>query len=319
MKREKRRESPFRGKVAADAHEQKQSKSKYGILELPKDIKLFKVDEAGRVDLDIIPYIITSNHHLDRNERTKKALVGDEWYKRPFRVHRNVGVNNATITCPSSIGKSCPICEYRAKKVKGQADWEEIKPLNYSLRNLYMVIPLNAKKYVEEPHIWDISHYLFQDLLIDELEDPEKQEFEIFPDLDEGYTLRIRFEEKPLGKQSYFQAQRIDFKKRAEPYDRSILEDMPDLDNALKIRTHKEIEAMFFEFENEDDGDKEEATTHHHRKRKQIEPEEKKDEDEERCPHGHKFGIDTDVYDECVKCKEWDDCMLEKEAKEATE
>ena len=31
------------------------------------------------------------------------------------------------------------------------------------------------------------------------------------------------------------------------------------------------------------------------------------------CPHGHKFGVDTDEKDECASCEKWDDCMDEKE------
>jgi hypothetical protein len=33
-----------------------------------------------------------------------------------------------------------------------------------------------------------------------------------------------------------------------------------------------------------------------------------------KCPHGHKWGADCDLKDECVDCKKWDDCVDAKKA-----
>jgi hypothetical protein len=40
---------------------------------------------------------------------------------------------------------------------------------------------------------------------------------------------------------------------------------------------------------------------------------EAKAEESEKCPYKHRFGIDTDKFDDCDKCKIWDDCIEEKE------
>lgn len=52
------------------------------------------------------------------------------------------------------------------------------------------------------------------------------------------------------------------------------------------------------------------------------EPDEEEDEDEDEdscsdCPHGHKFGIDTNLKDECDDCNCWDECEDKKEELEA--
>jgi hypothetical protein len=39
----------------------------------------------------------------------------------------------------------------------------------------------------------------------------------------------------------------------------------------------------------------------------------KKKTEKNRCPFGHRFGVDTDAYDECDECDVWDDCIEVKE------
>ena len=113
------------------------------------------------------------------------------------------------------------------------------------MRNLYIVIPKNNKNYSEEPHIWDISQFLFQDKLNEEIQ--ENEEYETFPDLEEGYTLRIRFAEGSFGSNKFAEVSRIDFIERKKPYDESILEKIPSLDDILEIPPYPTIESMFSE------------------------------------------------------------------------
>jgi hypothetical protein len=153
----------------------------------------------------------------------------------------------------SSVGKRCPICEHRAKRIKEGAPEEETRDLKPSLRNLYCVIPLGMDKFEETYHIWDISQYLFQDMLNDEI--AENEDFEVFPDLEEGLSLRIRFSEEVFGKNKYAKVSRIDFEERDGAYDESILKDIPMLDEVLIIPTYKEAEAKFFELDDDADQD----------------------------------------------------------------
>ena len=114
----KRPGSSFRDKIKADSEKQKKDAKSYGYLLLPKDVKTFSPEPGSRVILDFIPYEVTDEKHPDRNESNEIAVPGSLWYKRPFKVHRNVGVNNETVVCLTSIGKKCPICEYLAKRTR---------------------------------------------------------------------------------------------------------------------------------------------------------------------------------------------------------
>ncbi len=352
----KKRHSRFKGAVSKEAHEQKQERKGYGYLKLPEGTDIFKVEPTDRrLSIDIMPYIITESRHPSRDDDSDRAQVGDEWYKRPFSVHRNVGGDNESVVCPTSIGKKCPICEYRTKQIQQGEDKAETDTLRPSKRNLYVVIPKDHKKYEEKPYIFDSSQYLFQRLLNDELED--KPECEIFPDLEEGLTIRVRFEEQSIGKQSFAQANRIDFKEREKAYDEDIREDIPDLDATLIILSYKELKAKFYQEEEEDEGksekeevpssrkkkkaerevendededddkdgdedDNKKEQSRHKKKRKSKEDEDNEDDDDndadskEKCPHGHKFGVDTEEYDDCDDCKLWKKCVEKKEEDE---
>jgi hypothetical protein len=278
-----KRKSNFRDKVNKNRETQKNCGSNYGYLQLPKGLQVFK-EEEGRVKFDIIPYEVTDEHHLDRDDENGIAQVGELWYKKPFRIHRNIGIDNETIVCPGTFGRKCPVCEQRAKMVREKADKEDIKPLNYSLRNLYLIIPIGSKKHEEEIHIWEIAQGNFQSQLHDELE--ENPDNGNFPDIEDGQTIKVRFSEETLYKNKYYSAGRIDFEERAEQYDESILKDIPCLDDILKVFSYKEIEAKFFELGDEETEDKEteidEDDEKPVRKKKVIKKEiEEDDEDDE--------------------------------------
>ncbi len=351
----KKRKSSFAGKVNKDAQRQKKDAQSYGYLNLPKDVKIFKEPPGGRVSMNFLPYEVTDKNHMDRDKDLEIAVPNSLWYKKPFKVHRQVGVNNDTVVCPSTWGKKCPICEYRAKRMKEGAEYEETKSLKPSLRNLYIVQPVNDKKHDEIPYIWDISQYLFQNLLNEELEEDDGNE--IFPDIEDGLLLKIRFDEKKFGKNTYAETSRIDFKERENQLDDDILDDVPNLDKILVESSYDKIEKLFFELDDEDtdnvekvDDEEEEEKPKRTRKKKQAVKEvddeevddeevddEKVDEEEEekpkrerqrkkvkedknKCPFKHQFGIDCDKYvDDCDDCDKWDACMDEQERLEKEE
>ena len=337
--------SNFRGKVIADSRRQQTAATSYGHLLLKKGTKVFTVEPGSKnVLIDFLPYEVTDSKHPDKNSDLGIAMKGDLWYKRPYWIHRNVGAENEIVVCLRSVKKVCPICENRAKMTKEGADQEDLKVMNSSLRNIYNIVPLNSKDNEAVPHVLDIAQTLFQDLLNDELE--ENEEFEVFPDLEEGYTLKIRFSKEKLGKNIYAEAKKIEFVERDEQYTEEILSDVTNLDEILKIYSYDELKAKFFETDTEEDAgeledvdedeDKEpvrkrvKKTIH---KRRPVEEEEYDEEDEEvdeqeekttrksitrgtsdktpskkKCPYSHKFGVDNDQFDECPDCEVWDAC-----------
>ncbi len=320
MRKSKKRGSPFRGGVSKNARKQSRG-AMYGHLKLPKGVSIFKEEPKSRVDLDFLPYEVTDPKHPDKDEEYGFAMPGTLWYKRPYWLHRNVGANNESLVCPSSIKEPCPICEHRINLLKEGVPWDDdsVKAIKPKMRNLYAVIPKKNKSYEEVPHVWEISQFLFQDKLNEEIQ--EDEEYETFPDLEEGYTLRVRFSESQLGSNKFAEASRIDFKERGEVYDESILEDVPCLDDMLEILSYKAIDAMFFggadsdEVEEEEEGREdaaEEAEEEKPKPKPKSRPErkrKKKARQEPECPHGHTFGDDCEAYDDCDKCDQWEDCL----------
>lgn len=357
----KEKKSNFRGKLIASAQKQKKARSGYGYFNLPKGVKVFSVEEGARsVKLDFLPYRVTDPKHPERDVENKVALQDTLWYRRPYKIHRNVGAENEAIVCPTSIGQRCPICEYQLKRFKEGAPKEETTPLRAKLRSLYIVVPLDSKKYEEIPHIWDMSDSLFQEQLLEELE--ENDENECFADLEGGKTLNIRFRLETLGGRSYHETRKIDFDDRGD-YDEAVLEEVPNLDEILTVLSAEEIHKKFFEMEDvdtvetpndKDDADlppartkktfkkrdadddpapdgpnytddtQDEAATTRVRPKKETKPADepaktihrtpkKTDSTGERCPHGHRFGVDCEQFDDCDTCQVYDACIDEQQ------
>ena len=341
----KKRRSNFRGKVNKDS---KRQTSGYGYLNLPKGISVFNPEPKSVVKLDFMPYEITSKRHPDRNVEDEIAVPESLWYKRPFKIHRNIGVDNEKVVCLTSIGKPCPICEKRAELIRQDADKEDTDALKQSTRNLYVVIPLDSKKHDAEPHIMDMSQYLCQNEINNTLE--EDEEFEVFPDLEEGLTLKCRFDSSTIGSSKPFaELGKVTMLERKEQYTEDILDNIPNLDEVLNILTYKELEAKFLELDEDDTADdtpEEEEKPARTRKRKEAKPdsdeekprsrmrkkepeeeseeekprrsrrERKEEKSDDKCPHGHKFGEDCDEYPkDCNDCDEWDACGEEQDKK----
>lgn len=271
--------SKFKGKVGSNAEKTKNTGSSYGYLNLPRGISVFSPEPGTKVYFDIMPYEVTDPRHPDRDDAAEIAQVGDLWYKRPFKIHRNIGANKNSAVCLASIGKKCPVCEYRAQMIKDGRDKTETDALKPSNRNLYVIIPLKHKKFEEKPHIFDISQAMFQNLLTEELQ--EDDQYEVFPDLEQGYTLRVRFDSKTIGSSKPFaEASRIDFEER-DAYKEDILNDIPKLDDVLNIMDYKTLERLFLEMEDEEN---ETMSKEEEAKYRRTQREEPKDEDEDIDP-----------------------------------
>jgi hypothetical protein len=261
--------------VSKDAQRQKSAGSNYGHLRLPKGIHVYSPTPGATEKIDIIPYVVSCTNHKDLDVESEIAVKGSIWYKKPYMTHRQVGADNDTVVCLQTFGKKCPICEYRKKRAKEGADKEELKAYNTSQRNLYVVIPKGVKGKPEEYHIFDMSQFLFQNLLTEEIS--ENEDFGMFPDLEEGLTLKVRWNEEAFAGNKYAEAGRIDFIKRVESYEQEIVDEAPNLDTVLIELSYAAMQAKFMEEEIiEEELDEEEETIEEvltPRKRKSVEEE----------------------------------------------
>lgn len=311
----KSKSTSFADKISSNIEKTKSRGRSFGYLTLPKDMRVISPVPGEKMLIDIIPYEVTDPKHLDRDDTDDVATVGSLWYKKPVLVHRNIGADHKTVICPKTIGKPCPICEYRAKRKKEDADEEELKTMNVSRRNLYVVIPKNVvrdKEQLDEvPHILEVSQACFEDQLGKQLD--EEPQYKNFPSLDAGYTIKIRFDEEKFGKNSYASAGRIDFieREKKEQYDEEILNDVPNLDECIKVLSYGELKALLLDVDEEDldEDEKEEKHTHSERRTRHDEDDSPKrersrhsdDDDDERSKERSRRNDDTDEKEEKEK------------------
>ena len=245
----------FRGKIGHNAQQQRSKAANSGHLILPRGVNMFKEESGGRIELDILPYVVKDARHTDRDEEREIAVDGGLWYRRPYRQHRQIGVANASIVCPGSVGRKCPICEYRRKQLDEGADWNDpaMVATKTSARNLYYVIPKGSRKYEEKAYLWDISQFCFQDLLNSEISENEK--FETFPGLEDGLTLKLRFSEEKGrdGRSTYPKCSRIDFEERDYRYEEDLIEGLTSLDEVLDLKDYREVSRLFFATDADED------------------------------------------------------------------
>ncbi len=286
--------------------------------------------EKGKQEINIVPYEITDKKH------TEGIDTGDTWYRKVIYVHKKIGAEEKDYICPKTIKKKCPICE----DVKTLADnyednKKEIKALKAKEREIYNVLD------GDEIKIWDMSTYLFGTLLDKEL-DMGEDEYGSFFEVEEGYTLKVRFEDETIdGGKPFLKAGRIDFEER-DDLDEDILEKSFDLDNILTVLSYDELNKIHLDIEDDDietpEKDEEESEEEEEEKpkkkkaKKKPEPEEEdddeepEDEDDEEeseeeepeepeeeieCPGT--FGEDCNEFEICDDCPKWDECEDEQE------
>lgn len=236
--------SKFKGKVKESA--KKDGKTSGGgseYLVIPQGFKMYTMKEDQPISvLDFIPYEVTDKKHPERNPKAGIAVEGSQWWRRGYKLHRNIGAEKKAYVCLKSFGKSCPICE--AQEELWDVDKDAAVELYPKDRFLYVVIPLESKDHDEVPHVFDMSFHTFQKQINKKLDIPKYEKYEDFMDLEEGATLEIEWNWKQLGKYLYPEAGSIMFQKR-DPYDENILDEVPNLDDCLVELSYDELRDVY--------------------------------------------------------------------------
>lgn len=196
--------------------------------------------KKGTSNFRILPYEVTAEDHPE-------VPAGELWYQRTVWVHYEVGADNKSVVCPlKTVKQRCPICEYRNKLMKDpNADEDTIKALQPRERELFNVLVDGE----DDPQLLTMSYHVFGKKLEEEVREGE-EEWGGFADLEGGYLLSVRFQEKKLGKNTFLEASRIDF-KQDDDLDEGILSEVYNLDDIINILSYDEIAALFNEEEEE--------------------------------------------------------------------
>lgn len=210
--------------------------------DLDSSVKWFK-PEKGRSKLDLVPYKVTA-------ENNPFADVGELVHGRTIFVHYGVGPESDSVICPKTIAKRCPICEYIAG-----LDWDEnedeIRDLRASKRVLYNVIDLDGDP--DEILFSEMAYANFEELLAEEYAEADDDDVLLGLDyLDDRPTLKVRFKESKFKGNKYVEAAKIEA-IQGDDFDKSILDDVVDLDKCLIILSAEEIQKVFLGLDDVDE------------------------------------------------------------------
>jgi len=347
---ERRRGSPAskrddsRDRARERARERHQNTGRSGgptTITLPEGIGFFR-PKAGKVDLNVVPFTSTVIHQLERPPLDK----GEIWWRVRYKIHRNVGANNDTVICPTTVDRKCPICEERGQ-LFADNNKEEAKLLFPSWRNLILVEdPEEAGKLA----VLDISEFAFWERLATHIKIAEDEGLEdvgtFYWPTGKGYTLRTWFEEKSFGAGGTFlNAESISFRERIALAKKLLTQaDEVNIQGCMNIPTYDALRTKFLGLEETETKEEtkpqaEETKPQATRTRsertappqRRTEAREEKEEEEEEappppaeprrsrdgvpkklkdneCPYNHTFGDDNDAYDDCRECNVWPAC-----------
>jgi len=292
-------------------------------IRLPDGWELFKVEKPGVKKIDILPFRAGKGNPY--------AEEGEPYFERTYFVHRDVGADSRQYVCPlKTANKRCPICEYRGKLVRDpDADEDYIASLAPKERQLWIVRDLSQPD--GDPMLWDVSYHLFGKLLDVKIRNADEEDgYDLFADPEEGFTLRVVFEEKKFGGFSFFEAADIEFKPRKRKYSPDIVDEMPCLDDLLVIFPYDKLKAIFLQAEEDpvpedDEAEDSEPERTKSKKRKRLKPEPKPEpeddedelddgfEDDEDLDESEEEDLDDDELDDLLEDDEEDEDDLEEE------
>ena len=216
-------------------------------VKIPDGVPIFQVKQAGVIRVDFIPYKVgVGNPYAD---------PGSVHCERTYYVHRGIGPNEDSYIClAKTLNKPCPICEARAKMAKSgdDDDAQMAKQLAPKQRQLWLVH--DHREPDKGVQLWDYSYHLFGKSLNARITDSDPDdEYEYFFDPKAGLVVKIGFSEETMGKNKFYEAQSIDFKKRAEPLDRNLLKHGICLDDLIIITPYDKLKAIFLQTDEHED------------------------------------------------------------------
>lgn len=323
--------------------------AKAGVMDWKKvdgDVNFFSPIE-GKNRINIIPYTIkTKNHPLVKRGEFE---VGDQDYVMDIFTHRGVGPSEVTVIClKSTFGKPCPICEQSAllRKQGKEKEASDLKPSRRVFYNIQDTKEPDKLKVFETSH-YLFEKELIDEARDDEeggfvdFADPiEGKEIKFRASEVQKGTIKYKefksfaFEDRddPIPDELLESAISFDEIMKVPTYEEveKILfgqDDEDESEEPAKKPKHSEDDNDLDEDDNEKPAKKSSKDNEEDEPEKPIKKPAKEVDDEEedekpvktskekcegdcgKCPFGHKFGNDTDNFDDCDDCDVWDKCI----------
>ncbi len=205
---------------------------------IPDGVGLARVDKEGPRRFDVLSY--------RAGKGNPNAEPGELHCERSYWVHY-IGPDNRRYVCPlKTVGRRCPICEHRVEIARDpDGDQDLMKRLYPSQRQLWLVYDLNDDE--AGLQLLDYSYHMFGKQVKAEIDNSEEDdEFEYFADLEDGLTIRVGFtENKPYG----FAATSVNFKRRAKQYEDSLSDELPCLDDLIKVESYDKLKSIYYQID----------------------------------------------------------------------
>lgn len=202
----------------------------------------FFTAKYGKMHLDLLPYMVEIENHPEVGK-------GNTWYQRTFYLHRNVGSSNRKFICLKTVGKKCPICEYRNSLANDpDANKDLVKSLIPSERELYNVLDRDDKE--KGIQLWEVSYHNFGKFLDKELRDPDNDDALGFFELKDGKTVNVRFEKATFKGKAFPRADKISFDERKN-YKDVVIDKVITLDDLLVVLPYEDLKRAFQEFDDD--------------------------------------------------------------------
>lgn len=231
---------------------EKQEASASNYLAVPNGVSLFAHDKEGEYQLDIIPYMVSSdNIEVDEGDDMAPFFT--------FYLHPRMGPDNVSIVCPlKTFHKPCPICEYREElkrdkdKTKEEA-FEAGKPFWPKRRMLWNVIDRTAKD--KGIQVWETAYSMsFGEMLYDKVR-LGKGKYDDYHDMSGGLTVEIDVKEADYEGNKFMKVCGLQFKER-KPLEDSLIDKATCLDSVPRLLSYDTIKKLVFSgvVEPDDDG-----------------------------------------------------------------
>lgn len=246
--------------------------------------------------IDILPF-----RAGDKMPNFMKVAEGKPAYYLDIYVHQNIGASKAWIVCPSrNYGEPCPICEYIDELVRDGKEWDDYADIAPKRRCAYNIInQTTSKERNKGIQIWEASYKYSEKQIQQAAKNPRG-----------GGSIAFAHPDKDVGQSISFNVDSDTFKTisghklipREEDISDSLLDEVYQLDQIIKILTYKEIEKLFSRSSSEkdkkeDDIDDSIMERGAHGKSKSNE-----------CPAGEEFGVSIDQIKECEDCEVYREC-----------
>ena len=206
----------------------------------------------------------------------------------------------------NTYGKPCPICEQSAL-LRKQGKEDEASALKPSRRVFYNVQDLKKPDTLK---VFETSHFLFEKELIDEARDDNEGGFVDFADSETGKEIKFRTSKVSRGGFEFNEFKSFSFEDRDENIPDELLEKAISFDEIMNVPTYEEAEKILYGRDDDEDEDEDDDEQENEAPVKKPAKKEKDCKgDCGKCPFGHKFGEDTDEFDDCDDCDVWDKCI----------